>query len=84
MLDTQLALAHIDRMNLERNELSERMSKLHAFINGSDFDQISAIDQDLLLAQRDAMKTYSTILTVRVRRAEESAEAATRKARRNG
>lgn len=57
----------IQRMELEREELEQRLSKLLAFIAGpGPFQDLPPIDRNLLMVQADAMQTYGTILSTRL------------------
>lgn len=63
--------AHVKRMEEELYGLRDRVAKLDVFVDSSPvFSSLSAIDQDLLKAQSAAMKAYSTILDVRLGRAQ--------------
>ena len=57
------------RMEDEAEELSSRVSRLDNFIGSRTFMQLSRGDQELLSAQQSAMKTYLTILNLRLMRA---------------
>lgn len=59
--------AHVARMEGEYGELSDRIAKLDIFV-GSDliFPKLSKVEQGLLIAQREAMKSYQVILGVRL------------------
>lgn len=54
------------RVLQERAELEERRTGIEAFIASDAFHRISLVEQDLLLAQAQAMMVYSHILTKRV------------------
>lgn len=56
----------LDRMNVERMELQERVSKLDAFINGETFGGIDQEERERLLGQRTAMGHYLEILSARI------------------
>lgn len=54
-----------ERMHQEFAELACKLDKLEAFLGTDIFDAMDEVDQQLLLAQYNAMNTYSTILDVR-------------------
>ena len=59
----------LDRMMEEWRELGDKLTKLNAFIDSNMvFLELPEEDQDLLKAQRDAMRAYSGILTMRLKR----------------
>lgn len=57
----------LDRMRIEIDELNERLSKLRIFTIEQNpvFSVLNMADKALLVAQRDAMLAYSTILLAR-------------------
>jgi len=60
---------HQERVVTESNELREKLTKLTAFISGSEaFKTISIADQALLRKQRDIMGEYLDILGQRISR----------------
>lgn len=59
----------LDRLRIERDELSERLGKLTAFAESPAFNDVPEHDAALLLDQRNAMAGYLEILTVRIERA---------------
>lgn len=64
---------HVDRMRIEHSQLSERITKAVGFISGNTapgvFAMMGTDDQMLLIAQVDAMRAYSGVLALRLRRA---------------
>lgn len=62
----QLAETHIDRMNIERNELIERANKLGAFVQSDEFMKPNPTIRRQLLAQHGAMIAYLYILDERL------------------
>ena len=58
--------AHVTRMLAERDELTDRMVKLHAFTASEAYRSISAEDQALLQEQHDAMGEYLAVLNKRI------------------
>lgn len=58
---------HIERMETEHRELQERLTKLNAFIYGSDdFNDLDKVDQALLIQQAGFMTSYSSTLASRI------------------
>jgi hypothetical protein len=55
-----------ERLIKERNELSERISKLEIFINSSGFILIEDIQKSLLMIQLQSMKAYEQCLNERI------------------
>ena len=60
--------AHVTRMLAERDELADRMAKLHAFTVSEAYRSIAAEDQALLHEQHDAMGEYLAVLNKRIDR----------------
>ena len=54
------------RLVVERDELEDKIAKLEAFIGSTRFENLDERNRNLLAAQRDAMRQYSTILNVRI------------------
>lgn len=54
------------RVFQERAELEERRAGIDAFIVSEVFQVITELEQDLLLAQAQAMMDYSHVLTKRI------------------
>lgn len=54
------------RLIVERDELDDKIAKLESFIASPRFENLDKRNGDLLIAQRDAMRTYSVILNVRI------------------
>ncbi len=62
-------VTHLDRMDMEKNELVVKIGKITDFINaGKDsvFDKLSTPEQELLIYQQSAMNTYLEALTNRI------------------
>ena len=55
-----------DRLNTERKELSDKISKLESFTNSTKFSSTDITQQALLNVQLQAMKTYRTCLIERM------------------
>lgn len=60
---------HVERMAVEANELSERMSKLKGFLATDTFNGLKRTDRDLLQAQYSIMASYHQVLSIRIERA---------------
>lgn len=56
----------VERMQIEYNELTERLTKLRVFVKSDKFAQLSAIQRDLLQQQENAMETYARVLSQRI------------------
>ena len=54
------------RIQEEKKELDEKLSKLYAFIESRKFENLSSIHKMLLRKQLDTMTDYSAILSVRI------------------
>ena len=52
----------IQRMEIEKQELDEKLAKLKAFLSSDRMDLVSNPMRELLLTQEDAMMTYSRAL----------------------
>jgi len=50
----------------ERNSLDARRSKMYRFTQSPAYDQISQAEKDMLEVQRQVMRSYSTILSLRI------------------
>lgn len=62
----QPSSTHLERMEIEQGEVRERLQKLEGFIGTNPlFDQLSPLHRNLLLIQRNAMRTYLTVLETR-------------------
>lgn len=59
---------HEERILAERGELSDRLGKLNAFIDGAGFVALAETDRDLLVRQRSYMTAYLGVLSLRVAR----------------
>lgn len=57
---------HQQRVVAEQKELSERIAKLTAFINGAMWGQIPAPERSRLRRQLKAMEDYDTVLLERI------------------
>lgn len=57
----------IDRMNVERSELEDKLSKLMSFTASPAFLELGANHQALLIAQAGHMSAYLTVLEMRLR-----------------
>ena len=53
----------------ESDELAAKMERLEAFTGTETFRDLSALDRDLLLDQRFAMRSYYKALSARIQRA---------------
>ncbi len=58
--------AYQERMIQEKKGLDDKIEKLQAFMNSALFPLVSAKEQELLRAQRGAMRWYSKILEDRI------------------
>lgn len=56
----------VERMQIEYNELTERLTKLRVFVKSDKFAQLSAFQRDLLQQQENAMETYARVLSQRI------------------
>lgn len=54
------------RLIVERDELVVKLAKLESFIESPRFENLDERNRELLIAQCDAMRTYSVILNVRI------------------
>lgn len=54
------------RLIVERDELAVKLAKLESFIESPRFESLDKRNGELLIAQHDAMRTYYTILNVRI------------------
>lgn len=54
------------RLKTEFSELSDKINKLEAFTHSKDIDKIDVLQQQLLIVQLDAMRTYCTCLNQRL------------------
>lgn len=61
----------LDRLHIERDQLSERLTKLRAFTQTPWFDAFPERGKDLMKKQEESMSSYLTILTARIELAEE-------------
>jgi hypothetical protein len=63
-----MANTFIDRLVVEKEELSEKKAKLNAFIENSEmFMSLDEADRDMLEVQFSAMETYLRCLISRIR-----------------
>ena len=58
-------MSYTNRMHEEFAALACKLDKLEDFIGTDAFEELDQEDQQLILAQYNAMNTYSTILDVR-------------------
>lgn len=58
----------IERLRQERDELEEKITKIKSFNNSESFEYLDKEDQDLLIAQENAMVTYHSILQMRIKK----------------
>lgn len=58
----------IVRLQHERKELNNKLTKLNDFIKSEGFTKIDDVQQALLIAQSKAMDSYLTILDERLKR----------------
>ena len=56
----------VERMQIEYNELTERLTKLRVFVKSDKFAELPAIQRDLLQQQENAMETYGRVLSQRI------------------
>jgi len=56
----------IDRLDIEFEELEERMTKLHAFLETDTYEAMATADQALLTAQAYGMNMYRHFLSLRI------------------
>jgi len=61
-------LPHQQRVVDERNELIDKITKLHAFFKTSTFEDLEQEDQNLLNEQSQIMMNYADILFQRINR----------------
>lgn len=59
----------LDRLRIERDELSERLEKLQAFVEAPAFEALDDDDAELLLNQRMAMSAYLHAMNLRIEKA---------------
>ena len=57
---------YVDRMRIERDELSDRLSKLRNATQTPWFDAFPERSKDLMKKQEQSMTSYLTILTARI------------------
>ena len=62
---------HIERVKVEEYELSDKITKLNAFIHGPVFPQLSRNERRLLTQQYYAMQVYRETLMMRIEAAEQ-------------
>lgn len=60
--------AHELRVHIERQDLTDKLDKLKAFVLGVKFIDLDPTDKALLRAQFAAMQAYAEILEMRVAR----------------
>lgn len=59
---------HEERVQLEYEELSQRLSKLKRFIKTEEFMELHPVERDALAAQAKYMELYQNILVQRIAR----------------
>jgi hypothetical protein len=59
---------HEQRAVAEQKELQEKLIKLDAFMEGSAFPGLEAMDRKLLILQREYMASYNEVLCARIER----------------
>lgn len=60
-------MSHIDRMQVELRELTDKAQALADFIDGGHiFASLSSRQRELMEQQLDVMKAYKAILTARI------------------
>lgn len=69
MLRLDTIPAHIQAMLDEHAELNIKIKALEDSMHGSDWDGRTALDQNLLIAQKYAMVSYALNLGIRIHRA---------------
>ena len=62
-------ISHIDILEVEQSELSNKIIKLLQFFDTDIFESLNSTDQSLLTTQYSAMVTYSDLLRLRLNRA---------------
>ncbi len=67
--DLNSYLPHQQRVLTEKEELDEKIEKLHSFVTGDNFTNVvkNIQEQILLLQQLTAMQSYSKILEARIK-----------------
>ena len=66
----RIAESPLDRLRIEREELSCRIDKLNAFLSGEVFNTLDNDDKVMLHAQKDTMMEYLILLNARIDRME--------------
>lgn len=56
----------VERLQSEKNELSERMRKLRVFIDKEEFNELSETERKMLTMQYGSMASYYGILNQRL------------------
>ena len=59
-------MTYIDRLKAEKDELSDKLEKLSAFIGGDVFNGLSEINRSLLVDQKAHMTAYLSVLVARL------------------
>lgn len=67
-MDEKVLQPHEQRVVDERNELVEKITKLHAFFKTPIFEKLKEEEQDLLNEQSQIMMNYSDVLLKRINR----------------
>lgn len=61
----QMSETPLDRMQIESNELEDRISNLYVFVHSDKFKMLDAVTQAMWVAQLQAMRDYLNILNLR-------------------
>lgn len=56
----------LDRLKIEKNELSDKIIRLQKFIESEKFENIGDNQQSLLIIQLSVMLSYESILNIRI------------------
>ena len=59
---------YVQRLQLEHVELSQKITKLQAFLESADFSKLAEEDQQLLQIQNNHMRVYLDVLHTRMQR----------------
>ena len=61
----KIADTPLDRMNIEENELTDRLKKLTSFISGNKFKELDSATRAMLTSQYESMREYLASLCMR-------------------
>jgi len=61
-----MSATFLDRLNIEKKDLDEKLEKIHAFIESPAFDELEIASQKWLSRQSHVMDLYSDILNERI------------------